>query len=392
MKHVNKICLISQDFFPMSGGIASYLLGIYHKYFSDSDFNVIVPDSMADIEKLNNLPFKVYKANFSPFNFKDSKREESNKKIIDILDLIKPSVILFGYIRSHPEAGLTYRKLNPNTTIAIFTYAKEIFLDDCIVEKTSLLESHKGYRPEEVDFYKSILSNVDFVFAVSEFTKKILLNQNIKANIIVLNPTIKKMDILPKESARAKLGIYEEAVVLLSVGRLIKRKGQKKVIEIIPNLINKYPNLEYIIVGNGPEFDCLQGTINSLNIRDKVKIFTSASDTELSLFYSACDVFVLPCEFILPNDVEGWGIVFSEASSFGKPCVGGNSGGIPEAVIDKFTGLLVNPTSKENLLHNLEFILSNKEIREKLGKNGIYNTAMQFDNIKSDYLIKLFNL
>ena len=236
------------------------------------------------------------------------------------------------------------------------------------------------------------MNSSDIIFSVSNFTKRVLQKQGINSKIIVLNPPIKKIKPMKKDLAKAKLRLPKNSLILLSVGRLIKRKGQNKIIEIMPQLKKEYANIQYLIVGNGPELEYLSQLIKDKGVQEQVKIFTSVRDNRLNVFYAACDLFILPCDFIRPNDVEGRGIVFLEASSFSKACIGGNSGGVSEAVIDKVTGLLVNPKSKKCLLNKVKFLLDRPMLMKKLGKNGAKRVSKEFNTSKSKYLIKLFNL
>ncbi|MFA5259282.1 MAG: glycosyltransferase [Candidatus Pacearchaeota archaeon] len=189
------------------------------------------------------------------------------------------------------------------------------------------------------------------------------------------------------KTSRKLIGINKESRVLLSVGRLIKRKGQERVIRLIPQLKKKFPGIKYLIVGNGPELKNINNLIGELNLKGEVLIFNNIEDKDLNIFYSACDLFILPCEFIPPNDVEGFGIVFIEANSFKKPCIGGFSGGVVEAILDKKTGLLINPKSSKDLLKKITLLLKNKKLMDKLGKTGFKRVSSVFNCSKNSILI-----
>ena len=94
-------------------------------------------------------------------------------------------------------------------------------------------------------------------------------------------------------------------------------------------------------------------------------------DDELSKYYRACDVFIMPSREIPERgDAEGFGIVYLEANACGKPVIGGRSGGVPSAILDGVTGLLVNPLSTEEISGSLRKLLLNNELAKKLGANG----------------------
>lgn len=350
----------------MKGGIASYLIQIYFKYFRNTDFLVVLPKWLSKETGYSNMPFKVIFTDFASFNFADKKRDDCNKKILKILSSFKPDIILFGYIRSHPEVSLMYKKINPSSKLGIFMYGKEAFIDSAVVSQNHKGKSHKGYLKKEVNFYKSVLNKFDYIFSVSKFTKNILINQGIKKKIIVLHPSVSKVKRISSATARKKLGFKKEWLMLLSVGRLIKRKGQDKVIQVLPKLLKKHPNLKYVIVGSGPEKKSLTTLVNKSNLSENVLFVDDVPDDELPFYYSASDIFVLPCDFIKPNDIEGFGIVFLEANSYGLPSIGGNSGGVPETIIEGKTGLLVNPKSKTDLIKKINYLVEHPEFRKKI--------------------------
>ena len=380
-----KVVLITQDFYPMCGGIATYLEQIYLKYFQKTDFNVIVPDYIGKKKCYDACSFAVYQTKFSPFTL-DVRRERCNKQMLNILDALRPDILLFGYLRSHPEVGLFYKSKNPAVKVGIFMHAKEAFINDCICKKNNILGTHKGYLIKEAEFYKFILNKADFIFAVSTFTRNLLIKQGITREIHIIHPSV-QINQTPLNS----LSGNDKDITLLSVGRLVKRKGQGKVIEIMPHLLEKYPHLKYVIVGNGPERPFLKAQIERLCLGNCVTLASGISNKKLTHYYSLCDIFVLHCDFLPPNDVEGFGMVFLEANLYGKPVIGGNTGGTSDAIIHGKSGLLINPRSTVDLKRTISYLIENKNIRKELGSYGRDRVIKNFNNISSDYLVNLFN-
>jgi phosphatidylinositol alpha-1,6-mannosyltransferase len=160
--------------------------------------------------------------------------------------------------------------------------------------------------------------------------------------------------------------------VLLSVGRLVDAyKGHDMVIRALPLILAKTPDTEYVIVGVGPLLPYLQRLAASLGVAPAVRFVGQASDDEVDAWYRACDVFVLASrESGAGGGAEGYGIVFVEANLRGKPVVGGRSGGIPDAVIDGETGLLVDPTDPADIAEAITRLLSEPDLAERLGRGG----------------------
>ena len=130
--------------------------------------------------------------------------------------------------------------------------------------------------------------------------------------------------------------------VIGCISRLVARKGQDRLIEAMPRILQFEPDAALLLVGDGPAREDLEKLARSTGVLDHVIFAGRASDEDLPAYYAACDVFALPCRTQRRGiDVEGLGIVFLEASASGKPVVAGDSGGAPDAVLNGHTGVVV---------------------------------------------------
>ena len=382
---MKSITLISQDFYPLHGGIANYLMRIYQNYFFNQQFQAIIPRSIGKYSDYNSLPFKTYRLELDPFNFSSERRQKTNQEILDILHFTNTDITLFGYIRSHSEIGLIYKKQNLHSKWGIFMHGKEAFIDNAIVNENSFSTgSHKGYTKEEALFYKNILQNANYVFCVSQFTKDLLLSQGIQREYIVLYPNI---PFIPEENNFNRNNLFR----LLSVGRLIKRKGHEKVLKTIPLLLDKIPTLRYNIIGDGPEKENLLKIITNLHLEEQVNLQTNISDLTLQRIYNSSDIFVLPTDFIPPNDIEGFGIVFLEANMCGLPVIGGNTGGVTEAIIDGETGYLIDSKDSVELEERILDLYNNSAKRYLMGKAGRKRVLNQFSETRKNEIKKILS-
>jgi phosphatidylinositol alpha-1,6-mannosyltransferase len=157
--------------------------------------------------------------------------------------------------------------------------------------------------------------------------------------------------------------------VLLSVGRLQRRKGHDLAIEAVAALAPQYPGLRYVIVGDGEERARLEGIARQHGVSRQVVFAGEVPASDLPAYYAACDVFLLPNR-IEQGDIEGFGIVFLEAAATGRAVVAGNTGGVPEAVADGQTGLLVSGTDVDELATSLRRLVTDRVLRERLGRAG----------------------
>lgn len=158
-------------------------------------------------------------------------------------------------------------------------------------------------------------------------------------------------------------------LVLLSVGRLQRRKGHDVSIRAVAALEHECPGLRYVIAGDGEERARLEGLVRELGVEDRVTFAGIVADEDLPAYYAACDVFLLPNR-IDDGDIEGFGIVFLEAAATGKPVIGGDSGGVPEAVERDQTGLLVDGARVDAVAGAIRELASSEHLRRRLGLAG----------------------
>jgi phosphatidylinositol alpha-1,6-mannosyltransferase len=175
---------------------------------------------------------------------------------------------------------------------------------------------------------------------------------------------------------RRRLGA-ERDPLLLSVGRLQRRKGHDVAIRALAALAPRLPSLRYAVVGTGEEQDSLRRLAEECGVADRVHFEGAVSDADLPAYYAACDVFVLPNRKE-GEDIEGFGIVFLEAQASARPVIAGRSGGAPEAVSDGETGLLVAGEDVGELARAVEQLISSAELRAKLGAAGRVRVLRDF--------------
>lgn len=179
---------------------------------------------------------------------------------------------------------------------------------------------------------------------------------------------------------RRLLGAHDHDRVILTVGNLVARKGHDTVIRALPSLCARIPDVTYLVVGDGPCRAQLETLAVATHVRNRVIFAGRVSDEDLPDIYALSDVFVMPSrEQLEACDIEGFGLVFLEANACGKPVVGGRSGGVPEAVADGVTGLLVNPEDPEDVANALARLLSDRELATRLGQQGRARVVREFD-------------
>lgn len=220
------------------------------------------------------------------------------------------------------------------------------------------------------------LQTADRVIAISRFTASLVERAGVDpSRIEVVHPgydATRFRPLQPDLELRKKvLGSRHRGPVILTIGNLVSRKGHDMTIRALPKVLRAVPDATYLVVGDGPCRQQLQGLANELNLSDSVVWASTCADEDLAKLYALCDVFVMPSrEQQRERDVEGFGIVFLEASACAKPVIGGRSGGIPEAVVDGVTGFLVEPSRPEQLADAIINLLANPDLAARLGRQG----------------------
>jgi len=156
---------------------------------------------------------------------------------------------------------------------------------------------------------------------------------------------------------------------LLSVARLTRHKGIDTALRSIAQLRGRYPDLRYAVVGEGDDQPTLEAEARELGVADRVRFLTGVPDRDLPALYNCAEIY-LGVSRLLEHRVEGFGIALCEASACGIPVVAGRSGGMPEAVRDGETGILVDAESAEAVAAALERLLSDPALRGRMGAAG----------------------
>lgn len=193
---------------------------------------------------------------------------------------------------------------------------------------------------------KLVLQMADQVFANSKYTSNLVENIHHRLVHIVHSPIDFNHDVDENMLNADK----KKIPLLLSIGRIVERKGFQNVIKALYLLKDKLPSLQYIIGGEGPFEPQLRKLASDYNLNNRVQFLGRVSESAKRELYNRCGLFVMPSMTIQDQtSVEGFGIVSVEANSFGKFVIASETGGVSDAVIDGKTGLL----SPEGDIHNL---------------------------------------
>jgi len=180
---------------------------------------------------------------------------------------------------------------------------------------------------------------------------------------------------IPKQPAQYDLDGKE---VLLSVGRLVKRKGVDMTITAIAQMTEaERQNLLYFIAGKGPDEEYLKALVPE-SLQDKIIFLGGVSEADKWSWLERADIFVMPARD-MDGDIEGFGIAYLEANLVGKPVIAGASGGVRDAVVDGENGLLVDPENVDSIKTAILRLASDAALRDQLGRQGRERAKKKFN-------------
>jgi phosphatidylinositol alpha-1,6-mannosyltransferase len=370
-----RVLLLTDSFLPHAGGSREYYSNIYRSLveLGDSEVTILtkkVP-GWQEFDLAASTEFFHIKRRFKPLT--STKYHELPRGVGPFLDAAwqalrySPAIVHAGDL--YPP-GLTAMILKRVLGIPYVVY--------CHGEEITQLDRYR-YQPLIRDrIYKS----ADAVVAASEFARQNLQRIGVEdRKICKITPAVHADRFGLGLASTGLLQRYDLAgkSIVLTVARLVQRKGHRIVLQALSKICNEIPNVHYVIVGTGPEESNLRRLVQQSGLAERVTFAGYVLRDELPGFYSLCDVMVMPNRQEEDGDLEGFGMVFLEASAAGKPVIGGRTGGANEAIAEGITGFLVNPDDPDELAVTLRRLLLNRELRDKLGEAGAQRARADFD-------------
>ncbi|MEM1041066.1 MAG: glycosyltransferase family 4 protein [Bacteroidota bacterium] len=195
--------------------------------------------------------------------------------------------------------------------------------------------------------------------AVSDWTGEPLVQQGVETARVQVIPNGVNAAAFAASPVRDVADVGEAASVLLTVARLVPRKGHALVIEALRRL----PDVAYLIMGEGSERACLERLARDTGVADRVRFVVAGyvPDTELPAYCHACDAVSMASQHLAEaGSVEGFGLAFLEANAVGKAVIGTRTGGIGRAVKHEHNALLCQPNARDwsRVVHRIDEVLA----------------------------------
>ena len=353
-----RLLLISQDFPPEVGGVQTYAYELARRLAHRCEEVAVIAPAHPDAAVDATLPCEVVRvpASSDNFGFKVG-------PVILRMARQRGFDVAFHVQWSTAPASVLVRPFGGPRLNFVAAHGRELLLEP-IAHRRVL---HALYNRARI----FVMRRADGFFPVSHYTSRLLQERGVSPErITVIHNGTDPDSFRPTDAQdlRDELGLDHRKVVL-TISRLVPRKGIDTVLRALPQVARHLPDVRYLIGGHGPDRDRLEALTDDLRLGDRVRFLGTVANEDLNRYYNACDVFVMPSREDRPY-VEGFGIAFLEANACGKPVVGARSGGIPDAVRDGETGLLVEPDDEADLASALLQLLCNPDLATQLGANG----------------------
>lgn len=354
-----KILCITNDFGPRAGGIETFVIGLIERMPKDS---IIVFTSSQD--------------GSAPFDAKWMS-EYGVEVIRDRTRILLPTFRIGSRVR----ALVREREIR---TVFFGAAAPLALLSQGlrkagVTRIVALTHGHEVWWSKVWPFswaMRRIGNGVDHLTYLGEFTRRNIsqaLTQRASDAMVKIAPGIDTEHFAPRSDAaelRRELGLADKKVIV-SVGRLVHRKGQDRLIESLPEILTQIPQAHILFIGDGPYKDHLVKRAEQLGVTAHITFIGRIQYAELPRYICAGDIFAMPSRSRLAGlEVEGLGIVYLEASACGLAVIGGKSGGAPDAVLEAETGFAVEGTSPAAIAQAAIALLSQPELSARMGARG----------------------
>ena len=349
---------VTNDFGPRAGGIETFIIGLIQRRPFGS---TIVYTSFQDNSELYDADWM---ANYGVRVIRDRSKIllPTPRVAFNLRTIIKSEGITTAAFGAAAPLGLlsaSIKRAGVTRTVAL-THGHEVWWAK--VFPFNLLLRRIG-------------STVDVLTYLGDFTRTAIskgISAKAQRSMVKVAPGIDVDHFIPTDASalRESLGITKKKVIV-SVGRLVHRKGQDFLIESMPQILRSVPDAHLLLIGQGPYREHLQKLVRKHTLESSVTFIGRIGYKDLPMYVCAGDIFAMPSRSRLMGlEVEGLGIVYLEASSCGLPVLAGNSGGAPDAVVQNTTGVVVDGTDSQQIASAAIELLNNSTAAQLMGAAG----------------------
>ena len=353
-----KVLFVTNDFGPRAGGIETFIIGLIERRAFAS--TIVYTSAQANSQEYDQMWEKKYGV----------------KVIRDSSRILLPTPRVARRISALIKAeGISVAAFGAAAPLGLLAHSMK---RSGIVRIVALTHGHEVWWAKVFPFnllLRRIGTGVDSLTYLGEYTRQMIsrpLTQSAKSAMIKIAPGIDTDHFSPRKSANLRQSLQlSQKKVIVCVARLVHRKGQDKLIDAMPSILESISNAHLLIVGQGPYQQKLVKRVKKLGLEENVTFVGRINYEKLPEYICAGDLFAMPSRSRFGGlEVEGLGIAYLEASACGLPVIAGSSGGAPDAVVDGKSGVVVNGTDITAIAKTVIKFLRDPEGSRQMGQFG----------------------
>jgi len=352
------VLFVTNDFGPRAGGIETFVIGLIERRpFGQT---IVYTSAQAGSDEYD----KTWKSQFGVTVIRDRAKIllPTPRVARNVARIIKESDIQVAAFGAAAPLGLlssSMKRAGVQKTVAL-THGHEVWWAKVFPFNLVL---------------RRIGTSVDSLTYLGKFTQRAIarsLSQASAEKMVKIAPGIDVDHFSPQDSSQLRRDLrLENKRVIVSVGRLVHRKGQDHLIQSLPEILKSVPDAHILMVGQGPYLSHLKKLVEELNVVDHVSFIGRIQYAQLPQYICAGDIFAMPSRSrFFGLEVEGLGIVYLEASACGLPVIAGSSGGAPDAVLEGVTGIVVDGENNNEIAAAAIKLLNDLEGAKAMGLAG----------------------
>jgi phosphatidylinositol alpha-1,6-mannosyltransferase len=361
-----KTLIITLEYPPQIGGVASYTYNLA-KNMPREDVVVYTSkiEGGADFDKKNS--WKVVRG--KPFSLFLWPRWV--KMLGDIWDIVEKENVKMIYVHHALPVGYIAYLLKKFKKIPYVVFFHGTDLDLGIKNKKNKLKKI-CLAAEKIVFNSNFLRN-KFQAAFEDVKKEISVVHPCPNDIFLQRAPEAELKKLKSQLA------LEGKSVVITVARMIEGKGYPHMIRLLPKILEKVPNLVWLIIGDGPKKDEIIKSIQKNYLQNVTRFIGKLPYVELPKYYQLADLMVLLTHPDESSAEEAWGTAFVEAAASGLPVVAGRAGGVEESVLNMQTGLVVDVYQDQSIISAVSELLRNRDYAKQMGLAGQARVVHEFN-------------
>ena len=352
------VLFVTNDFGPRAGGIETFVIGLIERRpFGQT---IVYTSAQSGSEEYD----KAWKSDYGVTVIRDRAKIllPTPRVARNLSQIIKESRIQVAAFGAAAPLGLlsaSMKRAGVRKTVAL-THGHEVWWAKVFPFNLAL---------------RRIGATVDSLTFLGAFTQHMIsqaLSKVAAARMVKIAPGIDVDHFIPHDATQLRKELkLEDKRVIVSVGRLVHRKGQDHLIEALPEILKSVPDAHVLMVGQGPYLPHLKKLVARHNVAEHVSFIGRIQYAQLPQYICAGDVFAMPSRSrFFGLEVEGLGIVYLEASACGLPVIAGSSGGAPDAVLNGVTGFVVDGQNNKEIAAAAIKLLSDLKQAQKMGAAG----------------------